>query len=182
MPDMASSLRIAILGNSGSGKSTLARWVGERLGVPVLDLDTIAWEPDRIAVARDPEAALRDLRAFAGTTSGWITEGCYSDLTRGALELGAILLLLDPGEAVCRANCRSRPWEPHKYPSKEEQDARLEALLAWVSDAYRRDGDLSHAEHCRVFDEFAGRKLRLTEQVNLARPPSALVDWLDGMR
>lgn len=175
---MSAPLRLAVLGNSGSGKSTLARWLGTRHDIPVLDLDTIAWEPSRIAVPREPAAARADLHAFCQSTPGWVVEGCYSDLTRGAIDLGAALLFLDPGEEACLENCRSRPWEPHKYPTKAEQDARLEALLAWVSDAYQRDGDLSHAEHLRVFHGLDGPKLRITERVDLAQPPAALTEWL----
>lgn len=35
---------IVILGNAGSGKSSLARAFGKRLGLPVVQLDTLFWE------------------------------------------------------------------------------------------------------------------------------------------
>jgi adenylate kinase family enzyme len=37
--------RILILGASGTGKSTLARRIGESLGLPVVHLDAINWNP-----------------------------------------------------------------------------------------------------------------------------------------
>lgn len=38
-------MKIAVTGYSGAGKSTLARTLGERLGCPVLHLDTVQFTP-----------------------------------------------------------------------------------------------------------------------------------------
>jgi adenylate kinase family enzyme len=38
--------RIAIYGPTGSGKTTFGRALGQRLGLPVIDLDTIFWLPN----------------------------------------------------------------------------------------------------------------------------------------
>lgn len=173
-------LRIAILGNSGSGKTTLARWLGDRASVPVLDLDTVAWEPDRIAVARAPEAAEEDVRRFCRGTSSWVVEGCYANLVEAALAFRPRLLLLDPGEARCIAHCRSRPWEPHKYASKAEQDERLESLLDWVRDYYVRDGPMSRAGHLRCFDAYDGPKEHAKEVPELGTFSAEAARWLGG--
>jgi adenylate kinase family enzyme len=151
-------MRVAILGNSGSGKSTLARELSRRGDAVVLDLDTVAWEPGKVAVARSPEVAGAEVRGFCSATASWIVEGCYASLVAVALEFSPRLIFLNPGEARCLANCRARPWEPHKYASKQEQDERLAFLLSWVSEYYRRDGELSLAGHRRCFDEYTGPK------------------------
>lgn len=157
-------MRIAILGNSGSGKSSLARSLAAKAAVPMLDLDTIVWEPKHIAVARDPEAVIADLRCFCTTHPAWIVEGCYARCTEVVLEYAPELIWLDPGVDACLQNCKSRPWEPHKYASKVEQDSKLAFLLDWVADYYVRDGDMSQRAHRALFEAYAGPKRHITER------------------
>jgi adenylate kinase family enzyme len=155
--------RIVILGNSGSGKSTLARRLAAPGQTPVLDLDTIVWEPGQIAVARPLPAVHADLDRFCAEHAAWIIEGCYGALAERLLagEPAPELLFVNPGEAACLRNCRARPWEPHKYASKEAQDEKLAFLLAWVSDYYRRTDDTSLARHRAIFDAYRGPKCEL---------------------
>jgi len=164
-------MQVAIVGNSGSGKSTLARRLAADTSIPVLDLDTIAWEPGQIAVPRDPGEAAADVRNFCQATEDWIVEGCYANLIEAALLSGPQLLVLDPGIDQCTENCRSRPWEPRKYSSKEEQDEHLAFLLKWVAEYYSRADDMSLSAHKRVYKEYGGTKQwlsSLTDQVQLA--------------
>lgn len=167
-------MRVAIIGNSGSGKSTLAK---SRAGssVPVLDLDTIAWEPNVVAVARPADLALADLEAFCTRHDEWIVEGCYADLISATLRFGPELIFLNPGEAVCLQHCRERPWEPHKYASKAEQDAKLGFLLPWVSDYFVREGPMSLKVHAALFKAYQGPKREVTVALELplsAVPPT----------
>jgi len=155
-------MRIAILGNSGSGKSTLAKWLVTRSGAMLLDLDTVAWEPGQVAVPRPAAAAEEDVRKFCAGTDDWVVEGCYANLMRVALRFDPRLLFLNPGEEQCVRHCKSRPWEPHKYSSKEEQDERLSFLLTWVGEYYRRDGEMSLAAHVECFRTYAGAKHEFT--------------------
>ncbi len=129
-----------------------------------LDLDTVAWEPGKVAVARTPEAAAADVAAFCSGHDRWVVEGCYAGLVAQALTHSPILLFLDPGVDACLANCRSRPWEPHKYASKVEQDAKLEFLLSWVRSYYSRDDELSLSAHQSLFESYRGLKLRLAHR------------------
>lgn len=158
------NMRIVIFGNSGSGKSTAARELARQSNIPVLDLDTIVWEPNRIAVRRPSEAIHNDLRTFCTGHEHWIVEGCYGDLVEAALEWKPELVFMNPGQEVCISNCRDRPWEPHKYASKEEQDSKLEFLLGWVSAYYRREDEMSLRYHRKLFDAYNGPKREIDQQ------------------
>ena len=171
-------MQLAILGNSGSGKSTLARWAAQVTGAPVLDLDAVAWEPEKIAVPRPESLARADVVSFCEAQADWIVEGCYAHLISAALAFSPRLIFLDPGEAACLANCRARPWEPHKYSSKAEQDEHLNFLLVWVSDYYSRDGEMSLSAHRALFESYSGSKVEVSQVPQLISPTVEMLAWL----
>jgi len=168
-------MRIVILGNAGSGKSTLAKSLARTQGVPLLDLDTLVWEPDQVAVERPDVLVFADLAQFCRESDDWVIDGCYGDLVEAVLPNGPLLIFLQPGQDVCVANCRARPWEPHKYRSKQEQDDHLEDLLGWVRSYYDLDGSMSLAGHRAVFQAYAGPKRLVTKLAELEVMQSA---WL----
>ena len=170
-------MRIAVLGNSGSGKSTLAHWFATRGLSDVLDLDTVAWSTAATPTLRAPEEAIGDVLSFCAARRSWIVEGCYAHLIGASLALRPRLIFLNPGAAQCLANCRSRPWEPHKYATREAQDERLAFLLNWVQEYYVRDGDLSLKAHEALFTAYDGPKAQLTAAPRLEAPPPDLLAW-----
>lgn len=123
-----------------------------------LDLDTIVWAPGEIAVLRPLEDVERDLMGFVSSHSDWVVEGCYGELAEKVLPWCDRLIFLDPGPEVCLAHNRARPWEPHKYASREAQDAMLANLLDWTAGYYERDDSWSQAAHRRLYDNFPGPK------------------------
>lgn len=151
-------MRVVIVGNSGSGKSWKARELAQQHQLAHLDLDTIYFVPGLIAVARPMDDVLADLRAFIDANPAWVIEGCYGDVAEAALPFCSELLFMNPGQDVCLANNGKRPWEPHKYASKEQQDGMLPFLLDWVGKYYERSDTCSYAFHRRVFDAFSGAK------------------------
>jgi adenylate kinase family enzyme len=171
-------MRVAILGNSGSGKSTLANWLAQSANLAVLDLDSVAWEPDQPAVARSSDLAEADVSKFCSTHARWVLEGCYGNLIEAALQFQPFLIFLNPGLESCTAHCLNRPWEPHKYRSKQEQDANLQFLLSWLAEYYTRDGPMSLAAHQAVFDRYPGRKVELQRVPQLSPPEAAVLEWL----
>ncbi|MGY1889248.1 AAA family ATPase [Pseudomonas sp. SDT291_1_S447] len=91
--------RIVILGNSGSGKSTLAREIGRRLGLPVIHLDPLFWEPDW--VEPDNEVFRERVRQAAAGDS-WICEGNYSRRTFDLrLPRAELVIWLDTPRLTC---------------------------------------------------------------------------------
>lgn len=155
--------RIVIIGNSGSGKSTLAASLARRHGLAHLDLDTVAWNATQPPTRKPLAESASAIAAFAATHPAWVMEGCYADLAELALPHSTQLRFLNPGTEVCIANCRARPWEPHKYSSPAAQDRNLSLLINWVRDYATRQDEFSLARHRHLFDAYAGDKREYTQ-------------------
>jgi adenylate kinase family enzyme len=161
--------RIALIGNSGSGKSTLATRLARRGERAHLDLDVLAWDPGvRPPRRRVLADSRKDIAGFMDANDAWVIEGCYADLIEAVLPRCTQLVFLHPGVEACQANALARPWEPHKYDTKEEQDAGLEFLLGWIRDYATRTDTFSLSAHRGLFDAFAGSKVELTSREAIA--------------
>lgn len=159
--------KVLIFGNSGSGKSTLAKNL-ESQGLAHLDLDTIAWLPS-VPPQRRPKAESQEsLRGFVSENESWVIEGCYGDLLEFTTQWAGELIFLDLAVDECQENARQRPWEPHKYESKEAQDANLAMLLDWIAQYETRDDDFSRAAHQRLFEGFNGKKRHIKTRADLS--------------
>lgn len=159
-------MRLVVFGNSGAGKSTLARSLARDGPAAHLDLDTLAWEP--LEAPDDPprrtpiDQAAAAIQAFTEAHDSWVIEGCYADLVALALDRATRLVFLDPSVETCQAHARQRPWEPHKYPSAEAQDANLPMLLEWIAGYPTREGPLGRPAHVALYEAFDGPKERRT--------------------
>lgn len=162
-PPDSNRYRMLIFGNSGAGKSTLATRLAADHGVRHLDLDELAWQPTQPPERVPLEIAGRKIRDFTAQFDSWVVEGCYADLLELLLPEATELVFLDPPVAICQDHARRRPWEPHKYPSKEAQDANLEMLLQWIAAYPERDGPLGRRAHESLFQAFGGKKRRFVQ-------------------
>ncbi len=153
-------IRILILGNSGSGKTTLARELAQQHQLPVLDLDALAWSAP--GVRRPLAETAAEMDAFLTENPRWVAEGCYGDLLEMLAPYAREMIFLNPGVDVCVRNCRTRPWEPDKYPSREEQDRMLDYLISWVREYETRNDEFSLARHRAIFHSFAGQRREIT--------------------
>lgn len=127
--------RIVILGNAGSGKSTLARALGKRLGVPVVHLDTLFWEPGWV----EPDAVqFRERVREAVATGAWICEGNYARRTFDLrLPSADLIIWLDTPRMTCltRVIVRSvlnRPRPDLPAGCREKLDRAFLAFLKFV--------------------------------------------------
>ena len=69
--------RIAVYGQTGSGKSTLARELGDRLGLPVIELDALFHRPNWEPTPED-EFRAKVLAELDKSADGWVCDGNYS--------------------------------------------------------------------------------------------------------
>lgn len=165
-------VRVVIFGNSGSGKSTLARTVAATWKVPHLDLDTVAWGESETPTRQALDVSQAAIERFTAEHDSWVVEGCYADLLPFAIAQARQVIFLDPGTDACVANCRARPWEPHKYASKELQDARLPMLEDWVRSYPTRDDEYARSRHLKLLETFPGCSLHARSNDHDA------LDWL----
>jgi len=161
-------MKVLVFGNSGSGKSSYARALAGLHALEHLDLDTIVWEPGQVAVQRPADVIATALQAFIADHRQWVIEGCYGELVQAAAAHCDELVFLNPGVEACLANNARRPWEPRKYASREQQDAMLGNLQAWVADYCHRNDAWSYRHHRCIFDAHPGAKIEHTSMPFIA--------------
>lgn len=152
-------MNILIIGNSGSGKTTLARRMAADLGVAPLSMDRVAFVEG--ARRRPLQDSVTALEALVQGQVHRVIEGCYADIAEALLPECDRLLFLNPGVERCVVHCRQRPWEPDKFASADEQDALLDALIAWVRTYPERQDEYGLTRHRALFDAFDGHKQEL---------------------
>jgi adenylate kinase family enzyme len=92
---MVEGRRIAVVGTSGSGKTTLARRIGTALGLPVIELDAINWQPGwRGLNEHDPEL-FKARVAEAVAAESWVCDGNYSGVRPLVIARATVFVWLD---------------------------------------------------------------------------------------
>lgn len=159
--------KIVIFGNSGSGKSTLAKQLSQAHGLAHLDLDTLAWLPTAPPERQTIDVSGRVIERFIREHSSWVIEGCYTDLIELVLHASNEMIFLNLPVEVCTDNARQRPWESHKYASKQQQDENLNMLVEWIAQYPDRTDTFSLQAHQQLFDSYAGKKTMHTANQQL---------------
>jgi len=149
-------MKVIILGNAGAGKSTLARKLIASQPAARLSLDEVAFQGG--AERRPLQDSVEAVKRWISEQDSWIIEGCYADILEPVLACADELIFLNPGVDACMAHCRSRPWEPEKFNSRQEQDGNLDNLLQWVGTYETRADDYGLARHRELYESFEGKK------------------------
>lgn len=68
--------RIVIVGPSGSGKSTLGKTLSNKLGIPVIHLDSLFFKAGWVEIEK--EELVEKVTQFIAVNEKWIIEGNYS--------------------------------------------------------------------------------------------------------
>jgi adenylate kinase family enzyme len=102
--------RVAILGRGGAGKSELAQQLSHVLGLPVIELDGIFWQPD---LRPTPERDWTEIQRTLVARDRWIIDGDLGPYDTGLelrLRAADTIILLDfpLWHCVWRALRRSR--------------------------------------------------------------------------
>jgi adenylate kinase family enzyme len=90
--------RVLVIGSGGAGKSTFARRLGERLGLPVIHLDTFFWRPGWVETPKEEwRRTVEELCARAA----WVMDGNFSGTLVERLAACDTVILLDMPRTVC---------------------------------------------------------------------------------
>lgn len=155
--------KIIIFGNSGSGKSTLAKKLSIEHQLAHLDLDTLAWLPTKPPQRQSIEASVAAINAFINAHKAWVIEGCYADLLQHAAAFANQAIFMNLSVESCQNNAQNRPWEPHKYASKADQDANLPMLIDWIAAYETRQDEFSYQAHEALYNAFSKNKKEVTK-------------------
>jgi adenylate kinase family enzyme len=109
IPVEAALHRIMIVGCSGAGKTTLATRISERLGLPLIHLDSYYWSPGW--KEPDPADWYRVVESLAAAPA-WVMDGNYWMTFGPRMAHADSLVWLDYSRGVClwRVSIRTLQW------------------------------------------------------------------------
>lgn len=150
--------RILIVGNSGGGKSTLARRLGEKLGLPVIHLDVLFWEPGWVEID-DDLFHVEVARALQGPA--WICDGNFAASWDLRMPLADTIVWIDQPRLLCLCRAvmrvvtyRGRRTRPDMAAGCDEKFDPKFYRYIWTYDAKvapRLEAALAeHGGHARV--------------------------------
>jgi adenylate kinase family enzyme len=164
--------RIAVIGNGGGGKSTLCRTLGERLGLPVHEVDTVQWLPGWQRAPLDETARVLD---------GWSADESW--IIDGFGPFPVIERRLDRADTIVYVDF---PFAQHLWWSAKRQATSRIRGQAWAGQT-RPPSNLLLLRTLRMVDRMRPRLLEMVSRGERAaklvhlRSPGELRGWLDSV-
>ena len=90
--------KILVIGSGGAGKTTLARYLGERLNIELIHLDSIYWNPGWVET---PKAEWFKTVEELIRREAWIMDGNYSGTLDLRIRACDTVIFLDLSRLVC---------------------------------------------------------------------------------
>lgn len=158
--------RVLIIGPCGSGKSTLARDLAPRLGLPLVHMDQLGWQPGWIETDGDE---LRARLAAAVAQDAWLIEGNYGSTLAPRLARADTVIYLDFPIRLCLWRLagriathrgKARPDMPEGCPE------RFDAAFFWYVMNWNSGPRLRTEEKLAGY---TGNLVRLASPAGLAR-------------
>ena len=90
--------KVLVIGSGGAGKSTFANRLGQILGIEVIHLDSLYWNPGWVETPKDEwRKTIETLLKH----DSWIIDGNYSSTLERRLEACDTVIFLDIARTVC---------------------------------------------------------------------------------
>ena len=167
--------RILVIGSSGSGKSTVARELGEILGLPVVHLDLLYWNPGWVET---PDGEFDEKVRAACAGDRWIVDGNYGRTIDIRLERADAIVFLDLPRLTCIRRVLSRRGKPRPdLPEGCVEHRRLDRdqieFLRWIWNYPSRSRP-------KIMDRI--EQHRRTKTIYHLRDQASVDRLLDGLR
>ena len=125
--------KVIVIGSGGAGKSTFSRRLGEKLGLPVIHLDTLFWHPNW---SRTPEEDWVEIVRREIARDEWVMDGNFGGTREMRLKACDTVIFLDIPRWLCMYRILKRTILYHRKTRPDmaegcEERFDLEFIL-WV--------------------------------------------------